>query len=197
MNKSRVKKLLATSLLVLASYGPSAGAAVLVYTTSFVPEAIGATGSGGSTVTIDTALNSLRIEVNFSGLSGNATTSHVHCCTINPGIGTAPPATAATGFPGFPLGGSSGVYDQTFDTTLASTWNASFVTASGGTTASALLAFISGMDNNRSYFNVHSTVFPGGEIRGFYQPQVVPVPGAMWLLGTGIVTLVLRRLRRS
>lgn len=38
------------------------------------------------------------------------------------------------------------------------------------------------------YINIHSTVDPGGEIRG--QVQVVPVPAAVWLFGSGLLGLV-------
>ena len=41
------------------------------------------------------------------------------------------------------------------------------------------------------YINIHSTAFPGGEIRG----QVVPEPGTFALLGLGLTALALRRVR--
>lgn len=42
------------------------------------------------------------------------------------------------------------------------------------------------------YINIHSELFPGGEIRGQVRP--VPVPAALWLFGSAALTFVgLRR----
>lgn len=38
------------------------------------------------------------------------------------------------------------------------------------------------------YINIHSERWPGGEIRG--QVQVVPIPAAAWLFGSGLLILV-------
>src|ERR1700730_3629095 len=95
-------------------------------------------GTGFAVITIDTTLNTLNIVSDtFSGLLGTTTASHIHCCTAVPGTGTAGVATQVPTFTGFPLGVTSGTYDHTFDTSLASTYNPAFVTAHGGTVASA------------------------------------------------------------
>jgi hypothetical protein len=154
-------------------------------------------GTGSATMVFDTALHTLSINVVFSGLTGNTTASHIHCCTATPGVSTAGVATETPTFGGFPLGVKSGTYSNIFDLTLASSFNAAFITANGGTPASAELALFNGSVAGRSYLNVHSSTFAGGEIRGFLQPSAVPVPSSMLLLGLGLASLAsLRKYRR-
>jgi CHRD domain/PEP-CTERM motif len=154
-------------------------------------------GTGSATIVFDTALHTLSVNVVFSGLKGTTTASHIHCCTATPGVSTAGVATETPTFGGFPLGVSSGSYSNIFDLTLASSFNAAFITANGGTPASAELALFNGSVAGRSYLNVHSSTFAGGEIRGFLQPSAVPVPSTMLLLGLGLASLAsLRKYRR-
>lgn len=129
-------------------------------------------GTGTAFVVLDTTSHSLRVQVVFSGLVAGTTAAHIHCCVAPPGnIGV---ATTTPYFAGFPIGVTSGSYDQTFDTTQASTWNAPFITASGGTPLGAEAALAAGIAAGTAYLNVHSSTYPGGEIRGFLAPQAVP-----------------------
>ncbi len=154
-------------------------------------------GTGFATMVFDTTLHTLSVNVVFSGLTGTTTASHIHCCTATPGAGTAGVATETPTFGGFPLGVSSGTYSNTFDLTLPSSFNSAFITANGGTTASAELALFNGSVAGRSYLNIHSSTFGGGEIRGFLQPSAVPVPSSVFLLGLGMAGLAtLRKYRR-
>lgn len=193
--RSRIPRiLLLTSTLLLTSAAPVL-AATLQYQATFAPEVTGATGSGSALITFDTVLNTMRIEANFTGLSGTSTDAHIHCCTSVPGTGTIGVATMTPRFTGWPVGVNSGTFDNTFDTTLASTFNAPFVTNNGGTAAGALAALIAGIDANRAYFNVHSSTFGSGEIRGFLTP--IPEPTAALLIGIGLGWLATARGTRS
>src|SRR6476660_3759454 len=96
-------------------------------------------GTGTATVTIDDVLNTMRVQVSFSGLTSGTTASHIHAATPTPFTGTAGVATTT---PTFPLGVTAGTYDNLFDLLAASTYNSAFVTANGGTTASAEAALL-------------------------------------------------------
>jgi len=144
-------------------------------------------GTGSAHVTFDNVAHMLHVQVTFSGLSSTTTASHIHCC--GPQSTNLLVATTTPTFPGFPLAVTSGTYDQTFDTTLASTYNPAFVTAHGGTTASAEADLFAGMVAGLSYLNIHTMALPGGEIRG---PLVTPEPGTLLLLGAGLAGLAQR-----
>ena len=176
---------LATLALAWAAATPAA-AVTIVYTTDLAPEAQGATGSGTGTVTLDTDLNTLRVETTWSGLSGTTTVAHLHCCTASPGTGTANVATTVPSFPNFPTGVMAGNYDMTFDLGMDSTYNPAFITANGGTAAGAAAALIAGLDAGTVYLNIHSSTFMTGEIRGF---PVVPEPATGTLLLVALVAL--------
>ena len=163
-------------------------------------------GTGSATVSIDSVTNAMNVDVTFSGLvpttsSGGpsgTTASHIHCCLpspfltgVNAGVATTTPT-----FPGFPLGVDSGVYSQVFDMTLASSYNPAFITANGGTTASAESVLFAGIIAGETYLNIHTTAFPGGEIRGFLVP--IPEPFTLSLFGAGLAgAAVLRRRRKG
>ncbi len=150
-------------------------------------------GFGTATVTFDFDAVTMRVETSFSGLLGNTTASHIHCCTAVPGTGTAGVATTTPTFPGFPLGVTSGSYDHTFDMSLASSYNPAFITSHGGTISSAMNALIFGLDAGETYLNIHTSAFPGGEIRGFLVAVPEPSTYALMLAGLGLAGLAARR----
>jgi hypothetical protein len=151
-------------------------------------------GTGFTTVLIDDETNKMTVNASFSGLTAPTTASHIHCCTLLPLQGKAGVATALPTFPAFPLGVTSGTYTETFDLLNLSTYNTSFVTSNGGSVESARLAFLAGLASGRAYLNIHTTAFPGGEIRGFLTE--VPEPGSIALFGLGAAGLAALQRRR-
>lgn len=189
-------KLLAATLAAAAIFvlgTPAAHATIFVYDATlsgpseYPPNM--SPGTGWATVTYDDVAMTMRIEADFDGLTGLVTNAHIHCCTADQLLGTAGVATMTPTFTGFPSGVSSGSYDSTFDLTQASSFNPSFVTANGGTAASATAALFAGMDDGKAYFNIHTSVYDGGEIRGFLLPRSVPEPAALALLALGAAAL--------
>ena len=68
----------------------------------------------------------------FSGLTSGTTASHIHCCVASGLPGNLIVATTTPTFTGFPSGVTSGSYDNTFDLTLASSYNPVFIADEGG-----------------------------------------------------------------
>ena len=89
-------------------------------------------GTGFATVVLDPTANTLHVDVTFSGLTSGTTASHIHCCVASTPAGNFIVATTTPTFPGFPLGVTSGTYDNTLDLTLASSYNPVFVADVGG-----------------------------------------------------------------
>jgi hypothetical protein len=177
--------------------GGAAQASVLIYNVSFSgpneSPANASPGIGSGLVTIDTVANTMQLQATFSGLVGTSTASHIHCCTTLPNTGTAGVATTTPTFAGFPLGVTSGSYNNTLDLTAASSYNPAFVTANGGI-AGAEASLLAGIASGDAYWNIHTTSFPSGEVRGFLK-AVVPEP-ATWGLMIGGFALVGMALRR-
>jgi len=151
-------------------------------------------GTGTALVTMDPDAHTMQVDAVFAGLLGPNTAAHIHCCTAVPLTGTIGVATTTPTFTGFPGGTTAGTYSHLFDLTMTSSFSAGFLAASGGTAAGAEAALIAGMLGLQSYFNIHSTVFGGGEIRGFLAP--VPEPTTVLLLGSGLAAAALRSRRR-
>jgi hypothetical protein len=182
----------AAALCVLAT---QASASIVIYDAplgNFESPPTGSPGTGFAIVTIDTVLQTMEVNVTFSGLTSGNTASHIHCC-IAPG-GNVGVATTVPTFTGFPGGVTSGSYDHTFDLTNSSSYNPAFVTANGGTVANAETVLLAGLSAGDAYLNIHTTNFPGGEIRGFLRAVPEPSTWAMMILGfAGIGFLAYRR----
>ena len=152
------------------SYGAQGG--TLFHVDVFTTELSGASenppvttsGSGTATVTWNTATDQMAVDVAFSGLGSGTTASHIHCCAAPPT--NAGVATQVPRFTGFPVGVTSGTYTHTFDMTDPASYNPAFVTANGGTVASAKPVLLAGLLAGQAYLNVHTSGNPSGEIRG-------------------------------
>jgi hypothetical protein len=177
--------MLTTVALMLTGVFSAAHAAIVSYTADLSgpnespPNA--SPGIGTAQVDIDAVAQTMRVRVTFSGLLGTTTASHIHSPTAVALTGTAGVATTTPTFVGFPLSVTAGSYDNTLDMTQATSYNPSFVTSSGGTIASAEAALFASIASGNAYLNIHSTVFGGGEIRGFLVPlQATPTDRSTW-----------------
>ena len=151
-------------------------------------------GTGFVTTTFDLATHILDLHVTFSGLTSPTTAAHIHAPTLAPFSGKAGVATQVPFFVNFPIGVTSGTYDQTFNTLDSSFYNPAFLTANGGTPAGAEAVLAQALDQHEAYFNIHTENFPSGEIRGFL--RVLSVPDAiptMLCLGIGLIGLEIFR----
>jgi hypothetical protein len=107
----------------------------------------GSSATGYATVALSNDHSTITVSGAFSNLQGNATGAHIH--------GPAPPGmNAGIIFPlsGFPAAPSGSIPEQSFPITPTQ---------------------LAELQAGNHYVNVHSTVFPGGEIRGQLGPATV------------------------
>jgi hypothetical protein len=159
----------------LAAVSMPASAATFVYTGTLSganevgPNASTATGS--FVVTLDDAVNSVSVFITFAGLSSNAVAGHIHCC-VPVGV-NGPVVIPFTGFPPSSVGTYSNVFTGISPANVA------------------------GIKAGLAYVNIHTLVFPGGEIRG----QIGAVPETatwgMMIAGFGLVGGAMRARRRT
>ena len=188
-----MKHTIAAALLAASALlAPSASQATIITYTNTLSGLVesppnASTATGTTIVSYDTALHTVNVNVTFSGLTVNASAAHIHCCTPTPGSGT---VGVAIPFPSFPAA-LAGTYSHLFDLTQTATWNATFLsTTGGGTAGGAEVAFAAAFVNTETYLNIHNTPFPGGEVRAFL---TAPEPASLALLAVGLVGMVAAR----
>ena len=122
----------------------------------------GSAGTGSATIVFDDVSNELNWDIVFSDLSGPATAAHFHGpAPVGSNAGVQVDIGAVSGL-GSPMTGSATISDLQEADLLAGLW----------------------------YINIHTSMFPGGEIRGQVQAQVIPIPAAAWLLVSGLAGLM-------
>lgn len=151
-------------------------------------------GSPGSSVTtIEVDGMRLTIETPFRDLLGTTTGAHIHCCTASPFTGV---SGVAVPFTDFPTGVRSGTYSASFALDDEATYAPDFLAAHGGTAAGAASALLDGIASNEAYVNIHTTLYPAGEIRGWIVAAPVPEPSEWAMMGVGLAGLALMRRRQ-
>ena len=180
----RALLLVATAVSGLLWNAAAADAAVLKYAAVLsgateVP-AVVTPGTGSAKLTVDTVAKTYRLVFDFRDLTGNSTVAHIHGPTETAGIGTAGVMTQTPSFAAFPVGVTAGSFDQTFDMTLATTWNPAFVTTQGSI-ANAESTFLASLAGGTAYLNIHSSTYPRGEINGFFTVAPIPLPAGVVL----------------
>jgi hypothetical protein len=164
--------LLSVSATAAAVAAPSVYTGLLAGASEVPPTA--SPGSGIATASYDPGTGRMTVNVAFDGLIGTTSAAHIHCCTSGPGVNA---VFATPSFPGFPAGVSSGVYLTSFDMSSPGSYSAAFLASHGNNTAAALAALLDGMGRGGAYFNIHTVVFPGGEIRADLYEQPIFTDG--------------------
>ncbi len=176
MRKIRIAMLLSTALMLALAAVPvhaQAGTAVTALRGFEEVPALSTVGRGTFTATINADGSEMTYELRYSRLTGTPTQAHLHFGQkgVNGGVmiflcsnlGNGPTGTQPC--------------PTTGEAVVTGTIHASDVVASAaaqGVAPGELFAPLRGMRGGVVYANVHSTVYPGGEIRG--QVLFTPAP---------------------
>ncbi|MGH9469224.1 MAG: CHRD domain-containing protein [Terriglobia bacterium] len=127
------------------------------------------TATGFATVDLNSLQTMFSVDLSFSGLEGPATAAHIH----GPAL---PGSNSGVLFPftGVPNAVAGSIPTQAFTITPTE---------------------LGYLESGQLYVNVHSTVFPDGEIRG--QLEATPEPASLLLMGTGLLGLAMLLRRRN
>ena len=149
---------------------------------------------GTSLVTIDLGGTQMFVDMPFRDLLGTTTDAHIHCCTSAAFTGVAP---VAVPFEGFPMGVHAGTYSNAIPLGEEMSYDPAFLSANGGTASGAQSALVDAINANEAYVNIHTSLYPNGEIRGWLV-AAPPVPEtAEWsMLAVGLAGLMWMSRRR-
>lgn len=183
-----MKRIVSSLAFATGMLASSAFAATTTYSAiaSGPAEAVPVASPGYSiaTIVIDDVANTLQLSSPFWQLLGTTSDAHIHAATEQPLLGT---AGVAVPLDGFPLGVRSGTYANTWNLLDAGTYSAAYLTANGNSVSAARDSLLSDINENRAYLNIHTSLYPGGEIRGFIVANPVPEPSAYAMLALGLV----------
>jgi CHRD domain len=152
-------------------------------------------GTGTATIVLDPVAQTLQVNATFSNLTSNTVAAHIHCCQTMPGTNqnvgvatTVPAFPAVDSSMAFPLGVTSGTFTSgVYDLTQPLIYNTTpggFLSMFPGGIPQAEAALIAGLEGGATYFNIHTVMFGGGEIRG----ELTAVPGPV--VGAGLPGLI-------
>lgn len=169
MNKTRLNALIVVVVAILAAFSSVAWAAsgpsrfrVALDGYHEVPLALSTSGSGSFKAKIDTRHQEITYELSYSALEGDVTQAHIH-------FGSPSQAGGISAFFCTNLGnGPAGTQAcPAAPATVTGTIRPADVIgpAGQGITAGQFDELVAAMRAGATYVNVHSTVYPGGEIR--------------------------------
>ena len=143
----------------------------------------GSPGTGTASLVADTVAQTLTVTESFSGLTAPSIQGHLHAGA--PGVS----GPIILPFASFPTGVQSGTFSGVFTAT-----DLTNIAASGISTFDGLL---NALEAGGTYLNIHSSVFPAGEIRAAVVPASVPEPVTLSIMGAALAGLGLVRRGRG
>ena len=164
--------------LVMETYGPASLIASVgscfqrlcysseLSTQTIVPAPV-TQGSARVVANIDTE-GKLILRGEFKNLNGTTIMAHIHAVTAVANVQPSGPATTLPSMIGFPLGLHEGKFDVTLDLNNATSFNSAFIAANGGNIFNASNVLVNAIADGHAYMNIHTTVYQGGEIAGFF-----------------------------